>query len=119
MSRIENLILDNTIHNLRQAYKKSQAPIWLATVRYLSKSSSRRPSVNIGKISRLTKEGDVVLVPGKVLGGGVISHKITVGAYSFSEKASWKIQKAGGDTLTLAEFIKKFPDGGRVILVGG
>ncbi len=75
--------------------------------------------MNIGKISRLTKEGNVVLVPGKVLGGGVITHKITIGAYSFSEKASLKIQKAGGDNITISEFIKKFPNGGRVILVGG
>lgn len=86
---------------------------------YLSKSSSRRPAVNIGKIARLTKEDDLVLVPGKVLGGGTISHKVTVGAYSFSEKGSWKIQKAGGIAISLREFIEKFPDGKGVILIGG
>lgn len=119
MSRIDNIVLDNVKYHLRQAYKKSRAPIWFATLKYLSKSSSMRPSVNIGKISKLTKEGDVVLVPGKVLGSGVITHKITVGAYSFSEKAFWKIQKAGGNALSLVEFIKNFPDGKRGVLIGG
>ncbi|MCP8307636.1 MAG: 50S ribosomal protein L18e [archaeon] len=119
MSRIENPILNSAIRNLRQAYKKSNSPIWLATMEYLLKSSARRPSVNVGKISRLTKEDDLILVPGKVLGGGIISHKVTVGAYSFSEKGSWKIQKAGGKAMSLGEFIEKFPDGKGVILIGG
>jgi len=119
LSNVENPILDNAIYTLKQAYKKSRAPIWLASMRYLIKSRSKRPSVNVGKISRLTKEGDLVLVPGKVLGGGIISHKITIGAYSFSEMAFWKIRKVGGDTLTLNEFIRKFPDGRRGVLVGG
>ena len=119
MSKIGDPIFENTIYTLKNAYKKSRAPLWLAVVKSLSKSRSRRQSVNVGKISRLTKDGDVVLVPGKVLGGGVITHKITIGAYIFSENASWKIQRAGGDTLTFIEFIKKFPDGKRVILIGG
>ncbi|MGQ9468866.1 MAG: 50S ribosomal protein L18e [Nitrososphaerales archaeon] len=119
MSKIENPILNNAIYALRQAYKKSNSPIWLAAIEYLLKSSARRPSVNVGKISRLTKEGDLVLVPGKVLGGGIISHRVTVGAYSFSEKGSWKIQNIGGNAMSLSEFVKKFPDGKGVILIGG
>jgi len=119
LSRIENFILSSSIYTLKQAYKKRGAPIWLAAMEYLLKSSARRPLVNVGKIARLTKEGDLVLVPGKVLGGGIISHKVTVGAYSFSEKGSWKIQKAGGKAMPLSGFIKKFPDGKGVILIGG
>lgn len=119
MSRIKNPILNSAIYTLRQAYRKSDSPIWLAAMEYLLKSSARRPSVNVGKISRLTKEDDLVLVPGKVLGGGIILHKVTVGAYSFSEKGSWKIRKAGGKAMPLSKFIKKFPDGKGVILIGG
>ena len=111
--------MNSAIHTLRQAYKKSNSPIWLDAMNYLLKPSARRPSVNVGKISRLTKEEDLVLVPGKVLGGGAISHKVTVGAYSFSEKGSWKIIKAGGNVMSLSEFINKFPSGKGVILIGG
>ncbi|MEM3538980.1 MAG: 50S ribosomal protein L18e [Nitrososphaerales archaeon] len=119
MRKIENPVLDNVIYTLKQAYKKSKAHIWLAAIEYLSKSKSRRPVVNIGKISRLTKEDDLVLVPGKILGSGIISHRITIGAYSFSEKALWKIQKVGGKAMSLKDFIEKFPDGKGVILIGG
>lgn len=119
MSKIENPVLNNAIYTLKQAYKKSKARIWLAAIEYLLKSRSRRPAVNVGKISRLTKEDDLVLVPGKILGGGIISHKITIGAYSFSDKALWKIQKAGGKAMSLKDFIEKFPDGKGVILIGG
>lgn len=119
MSKIENPVLNDVIYTLRQAYKKSNSHIWLAAIEYLSKPRSRRPVVNVGKISRLTKEDDLVLVPGKILGSGIISHRITVGAYSFSEKAFWKIQKAGGKAMLLKEFIEKFPEGKGVILIGG
>ncbi|MEM3383413.1 MAG: 50S ribosomal protein L18e [Nitrososphaerales archaeon] len=119
MRKIENPVFDNTIYTLNKAYKKSKAHIWRAAIEYLLKSRSRRSVVNVGKISRLTKEGDLVLVPGKILGGGIISHKITIGAYSFSEKALWKIQRAGGKTMSLKDFIEKFPDGKGVILIGG
>lgn len=119
MSKVRNPILDGSIYTLMQAHKKSNAKIWLSAIECLSRSNTRRTLANVGKISRLTKDGDLVLVPGKVLGGGTIAHKVTVGAYNFSEKASWKIQKAGGKTLSLEGFVKKFPHGRGVILIGG
>ncbi len=51
--------------------------------------------VNLNKINRNTKEGDVVVVPGKVLGYGDLDHKVTVVAYSFSNSAFEKINKKG------------------------
>ncbi|MCS7116776.1 MAG: 50S ribosomal protein L18e [Nitrososphaerota archaeon] len=119
MAKIRNPILTETIFRLRKASSKGRYKIWEVAAEYLSKHRSRRPCVNIGKISRLTKEGDRVLVPGRVLGGGVIDHGIIIGAYSFTESAKRKILKAGGEALHILEFVEKYPDGSGVILIGG
>ena len=50
----------------------------------LSKSRSHRAEVNVGKIGKLTKKGDTIVVPGKVLGTGAIDHSVTVAAEKYS-----------------------------------
>lgn len=119
MSRIGNPVFENTISSLRKASKSSGADIWLAVSRYLSRPRSRKVCVNVGKVSRLTKNGDVVVIPGKVLGGGDVSHSVVVGAFLFSKAAAEKISKAGGEALTIGEFLNRYPDGRGVILIGG
>jgi len=112
-------MLESAVSSLRRASRSTGAHIWRDASRYLLKSRSRRVRVNVGKISRLTKDGDVVLVPGKVLGGGEVSHRVVVGAFLFSSSAVGKILKAGGETLTITELVKRHPSGRGVILIGG
>ena len=119
MSKIGNPIFDNTMKMLRRASKSSRANIWLTTSKYLSKSVSRKRKVNVGKISNVTNKDEVVLVPGKVLGGGVVSHRIVVGAYSFTKSASDKIKNAGGEVLSIPVFVERYPTGKDVKLIGG
>lgn len=66
-------------------------------------SRSRRAEVNVGKIGKLTKKGETIAVPGKVLGTGSISHAVTVAALGFSESAKRKIEAAGGKAVSLNE----------------
>lgn len=119
MSKIGNPVLDHTVQVLKRASRTARAPIWLAAADDLLKSRSRKPEVNISKISRLTKRGDVVLVPGKVLGGGLLAHSVVVGAYSFSKTAAGKIRKAKGKAFSIPEFVEKYPDGKGVKFLGG
>ena len=70
-------------------------------------------------ISRVTKTGDIIAVPGKVLGAGVIEHSITIGAVSFSETAKVKIKNAGGTVMLIEKLVETNPDGkGVKIFVG-
>jgi len=87
--------------------------------RYLEKTKSGKVDVNIGKINKLTKSGNVTVVPGKVLGSGNIDHKLIVGGYSFSESAKAKIINAGGKAISLEEASNSYPDGKKVKLIGG
>ncbi len=89
----------------RQAKKTKQA-IWSEAASSLLGSRKNRAAVNVSQISRFSSDGSRVLVPGKVLGLGTISHKVVVIAYSFSGQAREKIMKAGGQCVSIAEFAK-------------
>ena len=119
MSKIGNPVLDSTMLALKRASKSSGATVWLDASRHLSKSRSRKPTVNVGKIDRVTAKDSVILVPGKVLGSGVLSHPVVVGAYSYTATARRKIVEAGGEALTIPKFLERFPSGAGVTLIGG
>jgi len=57
------------------------------------------------------------VVPGKVLGAGVLDHKVTVAAFAFSQSARERID-AVGKTLSIEELLKKNPKGTGIKLMG-
>lgn len=73
----------------------------------IGKSRSRQAEVNVGKIGKLTKKGDSVVVPGKVLGTGAIEHAVNVAAIRFSETAKRKIEAAGGKVMEISALENK------------
>jgi large subunit ribosomal protein L18e len=113
-----NTAIDNTIWTLRRAFKKNKAQIWKALEYELSSRRSNRREVNVGRLSDITKEEDVVIVPGKILGSGVIDHKLTICTFSISEGAAKKILETGGNIITLDRLIEKYPDGKGVRIIG-
>ena len=117
--RSDNPIIKETLEKLGKASKEKNKPFWSNVLEVISSSNSRRPVVNVGKISQLTKENDVVLIPGKILGDGFVDHAVTVGALFMSKSAGKKIMTAGGSVLSLVEFVEKYPDGSGVIIIGG
>ncbi len=103
---------------LRKAARENKANIWRTVAEYLSKHRRRRIAVNVSRINRYTKDGDAVVVPGKVLGAGLITHPIKVAALDFSEQARQKIIKARGKCLSIPELIKLNPRGSNVKIIG-
>ncbi|MDD5012108.1 MAG: 50S ribosomal protein L18e [Candidatus Nanoarchaeia archaeon] len=96
------------VKTIIEAKKKEK---WVEVAGILSSPRVKKIDVNIDKIDKEAKEGDVIVVPGKVLSEGEISKKVKVAAFSFSEKAKEKILKAKGEVLTIMEEIKKNPTG--------
>lgn len=60
-------------------------------------------AVNIDKINKEAKDGDNVLIPGKVLGKGEINKKLNIAAFKFSEQAKEKLLKSGCKILNMLE----------------
>jgi large subunit ribosomal protein L18e len=93
-------------NSLKAHARKSKQHIWKRASEAVLASRKNRPAVNLSQISRSSKEGSKVLIPGKVLGLGSIDHKVTVAAYSFSRNAREKIAASGGSCLNLEEFME-------------
>ncbi len=105
-----NPILAGLIEEL----KKAEAPIWRDVARRLSKPNRIRPEVNVSRLQRYAKEGEVVIVPGKLLGAGLLDKKLTVSAFSFSSKAREKVEGAGGKCITIKKLTEEKPKGSGV-----
>ena len=101
------LVLDRL--RLRAETRANGAEIWRDIALRLEKSKQNWAEVNLSKLERNASESDVIVVPGKVLGAGSLSKKLTVAAYDFSESAKKKIAEAGGKHLTIPEMVKRPP----------
>jgi large subunit ribosomal protein L18e len=108
---------DPAVRELVTSMDKQKAPVWKDLAGKLSKPRKSRAAVNVDKLGRLSGKGDIIAVPGKVLGDGFIDHAITVGALGFSESARSKIEKAGGEAISLAELLEKNPEGKKIRIV--
>lgn len=113
-----NIVLRKTIRILYKVAREQNARIWRAVAEELLKPRRKRRVVNISRINRYTKEGDIVVVPGKVLGAGTIDHSVTVAAIGFSKSAIEKIKSAGGEAIHILELIKRNPRGSNVKIIG-
>ncbi|MFQ5888000.1 MAG: 50S ribosomal protein L18e, partial [Candidatus Hydrothermarchaeales archaeon] len=98
--------------------RENSAPVWRDLAKRISKASSRRVEVNISKINRHSQKGEVVAVPGKVLGAGNIDHPVTAAAFSFSNNAREKITAVGGKCLSMSELASKNPKAKNIKVIG-
>ncbi len=113
-----NIVLRKTIRELRKAANKYKAPIWDTVAELLEKPRRRRVAVNISRINRYTSSGDVVVVPGKVLGSGLLKHPVSVAAIAFSKKAIEKIRAVGGKPMHILDLVEENPRGSNVRIIG-
>ncbi|MFH1325791.1 MAG: 50S ribosomal protein L18e [archaeon] len=84
---------------------------WLRISEILSSPSKKRIVANLGEIDGEAKDGEIIVVPGKVLSQGEISKKIKIVALGFSENAKEKLSKEGIKFTNIADEIKKNPEG--------
>jgi len=102
------------IRTIIEAKKKKN---WNEVAAILSGPRNKKIGINLNRINDEVKEGDIIVVPGKVLSQGEITKKIKIAALNFSEKAREKILKAKGEISDISEEIKKNPDAKKVKIV--
>jgi len=112
--RSTNPELVSTIRLLRKKARENDAPIWRDVADRLSSSKRRRASINISRLNRHVKDGETVVVPGKVLGAGALDHAVFVAAFAFSGEAKAKILRAKGRCLSISELLEANPKGSNV-----
>lgn len=113
-----NPILLRLIVELKKRSNEQNINIWKRVANDLEKPTRQRRVVNLSSINRYTKENDIIVVPGKVLGAGNLSHKLTISAFQFSNGAKEKIEKVGAKVIPLLELSKENPSGKGIRIIG-
>ena len=113
-----NIVLIKLVAELKKRSNEQEADIWRRVADDLERPTRQRRVVNLSSISRYTKENEIIVVPGKVLGSGDLEHKVTISAFSFSDGAKEKIEKAGSKIVPLLELSKENPSGKGIRIIG-
>ncbi len=109
----DNQILASLIESLNKEAK----PVWKKVASELSRPRRNRVEVNLSKLEQYADEGTTLVVPGKVLGSGVVSKKVNVAAFAFSGRAKELIGAAGGKAMSIESLHKSNPEGRGVMIL--
>lgn len=88
--------------------KKNKA--WLEVAGLISTPRKRHSSINLEDIEKVAKEGETLVIPGKVLSQGDLNKKVKIVALNFSEKAKEKLLKSGIKSDSILNEIKSNPE---------
>ncbi len=102
---------------LEKSARKNKAPIWARVAELVQKAGRKKRGVNVYKLEKNSKEGDVVVVPSKVLGIGSLSHKITLAALDISKPAQAAVEKSGSKIVSMRALVESNPKGSRVKII--
>lgn len=102
-----NPILAKTLQALSSKGFGEKKEIWVDVAERLGRPTRRRAEVNVSKLERFCRDGETIIVPGKVLSSGSLRKKLNVAAWAFSKGAREKIEKSGGRCLGIAELLEE------------
>ena len=102
------------ISDLKAQERENGAAIWRDIAKRLEKPKRNWAETNLSKLDRYANDGETIIIPGKVLAAGSISKKLTVAAWSFSEKAEEAIVAAGGKAIGIRDLMAENPKGSNV-----
>ncbi|MCK4267064.1 MAG: 50S ribosomal protein L18e [Thermoplasmata archaeon] len=110
--------LEEMVLELKRLSRENQAPIWRNIAKRLEKPLRVWAEVNVSTIDKHTKAKEFVIVPGKLLGTGMITKPVNVAAYSASASAIKKVEQAGGKFMGITELAALNPKGSGVRIMG-
>ncbi|MGB3907959.1 MAG: 50S ribosomal protein L18e [Methanomethylovorans sp.] len=114
ITRKTNPRIPELISTLKEESRNNDVLIWKDIAKRLERPSRRYAQVNLSKINRYAKEGELVLIPGKVLGAGELKTSVTIAALDFSGTAIDKINEIGGKYLTIEQVLEENPSGSNI-----
>ena len=104
----------NLISLLKDASRQNEALVWRDIASRLEAPARNYAEVNLSKINRYAGNGETIVVPGKVLGSGMLETSVRIAALNFSQSAETKIREANGQCMTIEELIRDNPRGSKI-----
>lgn len=118
IERKTNQHLANLIRDLKRLGSENKSAFWKKIADDLKKPARKKRIVNLSKLDRITKENETIIVPGKVLGTGLLNHKLTIAAWSFSGNALEKIAQANAKAIHIKDLMKESIEGKHIRIIG-
>ena len=115
--RQKNIAQETLIKELKTLAITEKVTFWKRIATELEKPTRNRRVVNISKLNKVTKDGELIIIPGKLLSSGELNHKLTVCAHLFSESAKSKISQKG-KVLSIQDLMKQNPKAKGVRIIG-
>ncbi len=103
---------------LKRLAIEQKRPLWKRVASDLEAPTRSRRVINLWRIEEQAKDGETIIVPGKVLGDGLLTKKITIAAASCSAEAKRKLTASGSKVLSIEELARKHPDGKDIKILG-
>lgn len=112
---VMNFEKKSMIDLLNQTSKTKKKEIYSRVADILNTAKRRAVKVNLVKLEKLdlVKDGTIVVVPGKLLGTGILNKKIVIYAYSFSSSVKEKVK----NIKSLKDFCKDTIDYKKTMIV--
>ncbi len=82
---------------------------WMRIAQLVSGSRKKYSAINLDRINNESENGDIIVIPGKVLGNGDLDKKIKICAIYFSDSAAQKIKKSKSEMVKIIDEIKSNP----------
>ncbi len=104
--RTTNIYRRKLLRKLNKLSRETGKPLWRRIAELLDRPRRKRIAVNLSRINRCSNEGEVIIVPGRVLGAGKLKKRVTVVAESYTKKAYEKIVESGSRPLHLRDLVE-------------
>jgi len=111
VERKTSVHLIGVINDLLERSRENNSIFWRDIALRLNSSRNHYADVNLGKLDRVTKDGDTIVIPGNLLSTGILHNKLKLSAFKVSEKAKIKLQESGSEFIELTELAKENPKG--------
>ena len=111
LKRKTNPELVNTI----LAAKKNKN--WLKVANIISTPKRKNIALNLRDINEKSSDGEIIVIPGKVLSDGEINKKIKISAISYTKQAYEKLKKSKIESNKLIEEITKNPNATKIKII--
>lgn len=103
--RKTNPTLVRLIEDCNSLAKKSN--FWKKVSKELSRATRRMRTINLDRLNKVTKPKETIVIPGKLLGLGALTHDLTIYAFKSTNSAKERVKSL----FSIQELIKKNPEG--------
>lgn len=112
-----NPVIKQMISEISERGYKEKIDFLINLAKQLKVPRRKRVSVNLSKLQRVCKDGDVIIIPGKLLSYGELNKKITISPMLYSNAAKEKIEKSGSKFISIRDLVEKNPTGKNIRLI--